>query len=386
MKTTFYQMLYSFKRIFTDTKPLLSKFLTIAVVILILGSAFSKEFGSLSESLDPVRLGYLNEDDGEIGKVLIDNLMDAENIEDWISLVEVDSFEEGKRLAGDSDVDEEDKIQGLLYFPSDFSDNYMDDDEKGNIKIYTGKTSQVDATVIKCVLDSFTSVIDLNKVVVEEFGTRITEEYSLDAGVEELLMESEDKPTAMDYYAVAMLMMFLMYSAEYGCNAIAEHYFGSIGDRIKTTPLKPYQQYVGKLSGVCFSSTIQGLFLVIFTKVIYNVNWGNNYLLLFLTVFSMSCVAVAIGALICMITRDRARGQSLVSIVVIASTFLAGGFVYMDMGQLKFISPSYYGHTALTSMIYSSDLVTTYKYIAILLCFTVVAGVITVILSRRKKA
>lgn len=385
MNNTFYQMLHSFKRTFTDTKPLISKFATIAIVILILGSAFSNAFDSQSKSLEPVRLGYLNEDEGEVGKTMLDNLMESEDIDAWISLVEVNSFEEGQSLAGDSDVADEDQIEGMIYFDPDFSKKY-ENDEACTVKIYTGKTSQMDSIVIKCVFNTFTSVVDLNKVIIEEFGTYISKEYSSDSGVEELPMKSEDKPSAMDYYAIAMLMMFLIFSAEYGCDAIAEDYLGVIGDRIKTTPLKPYQQYIGKMSGLCISSTLQGLFLVIFTKVLYDVNWGNNFPILLLIIFSMSCTAVALGSLMCMLTRDRARGQSLVSIIVIACTFLAGGFVYMDMGQLKYLSPNYYGHTALTSMIYTGRMATTYLYIEILWCFTIVAGIITVILSRRKKA
>ena len=76
MKNTFYQMLHSMKYTFMDTKPLISKFLTIIVVILILGSAFKDAFST--SSLDPVRLGYLNEDEGEIGEILLDNLLESD--------------------------------------------------------------------------------------------------------------------------------------------------------------------------------------------------------------------------------------------------------------------------------------------------------------------
>jgi ABC-2 type transport system permease protein len=383
MKNTFYQMLHSMKYTFMDTKPLISKFLTIIVVILILGSAFKDAFST--SSLDPVRLGYLNEDEGEIGEILLDNLLESDDIKGWIELVKVDSFEQGQSLTGDSSVSDEDRIDGMIYIDKDFSNTYENGDPC-KVKIYCGKTSQVEATVIKCVFDTFSNMVNLNKVILEEFGTNVSEEFSSDNGVEELPMKSEKKPGAMDYYAIAMLMMFLIFSAEYGCDNIAEDYLGVIGERIKTTPLKPYQQYIGKIFGLCVSSTIQGLFLVLFTKIVYDVNWGSNYLMVLLVVFSMSCTAVALGALICMITRDRSRGQSIVTALVIACTFLAGGFVKMDMGEMKYLSPNYYAQTSLITTIYGGDMSTTYLYVGILWGITAVAGILTVLLSRRKKA
>ena len=199
-------------------------------------------------------------------------------------------------------------------------------------------------------------------------------------------MESTKTPDAMSYYAVAMLLMFMIFGAQYGCDGVAEDYLGVIGERIRTTPIRPYQQYIGKLLGMCVASTLQGLLIVLFTGLVYDANWGSNYLMLLAIIFSMACASTAIGALVCMLTKDAARGQSVVTLIVIACTFLAGGFVKMDMGAFKYLSPNFYAQTAIFNSVYGGDMSVAYAYIGILWGFTAAASVLAVLLSRRKRA
>lgn len=384
MRNIFYQMVHSLKCVFKDTKPLLSKTLTIIIVILVLGSAFHDSFGS--SSLEPVRIGYLNEDEGEIGAYILDQLMEAEDVQEWMIPVEVSSFEEGQRLAGDSDVPEDERISAMIYIAKDFSDKYLNDADSVTVTIYCGQSSQVEATVIECVFDAFASTVNMTNVLMEHFNTGLPEDFSAESGVETMPMESTKTPDAMSYYAVAMLMMFLIFGAQYGCDGVAEEYLGVIGERIKTTPLRPYQQYIGKLLGMCVASALQGVFIVLFTGLIYDANWGSNYLMLLAIIFSMACAATAIGALVCMLTKDAARGQSVVTLIVIVCTFLAGGFVKMDMGAFKYLSPNFYAQTAIFNSIYGGDMSVAYAYIGILWGFTAAASVLAVLLSRRKRA
>lgn len=383
MNEIYYQMVHTLKCIFKDKRPLILKLLTIIIVILVLGSAFQNEFSS--ESLGRVRVAYLNEDEDSGGDVMIQSLLASDDVKEWMDLVEVENFEEGQHLAGDSGVDDDEKICAMIYIPKDFTDKYQSA-ESNVITIYCGKTSQVEATVVKCVFDTFASTINLNSTLEKNFNVSIDENFTLESGIEIMPMLAVGKPDSMGYYAVAMLMMVLIFGAEYGCSGIAEDYLGVVGERIKTTPLKPQNQYIGKLLGLCLASVIQGLFIVAFTGILYGANWGNNYPMILLIIFAMSCAATAIGALVCMITRNQARGSSIVSIIVIACTFLAGGFVKADMGALKYISPNYYAQTSMFNTIYNGDMNVTYLYIGVLFIITVVAGVLAVFLSRRKNA
>lgn len=384
MINIYFQMVHSLKCIFKDTKPLISKLLTFAIVILVLGSAFSETFDATS--MEPVRVAFLNEDEGPMGQEVW-NLMTDEELDnelgEWIILSEVDNFEEGQRLAGNSDVKEADRISAMIRIPKDFSQK-IQNGETAPVEIYCGRSSVVEATVVECVFNTFSNTWNANSI--EQLKGEMLKELNLDNSIKEMDMEGVDSPDAMSYYAIAMLMMTLLYSAEYGVNGIADDYLGVIGERIRTTPIKPYQQYIGKILGMCIASTLQGLFIVALTGVVYGANWGSNYLLLIAIIFAMSLVATTLGAMFCMITKDGQKAQAFVTVLVIACTFLAGGFVKMDMGAIKFISPNYYAQTAMFNSIYGGDMTIAYSYIGVLLGFATVASVVALALARRKKA
>ncbi len=418
MMNIYYQFLHSLKCIFKDTKPLISKLLTFSLVILVLGSAFSDMFDS---QIEPVNVGILNEDslDGndevykmnfEAGLEPIGTLTpesakeDTEDeeeeetkettaadveLQEWMKVYNVNSLEDAQILAGDSDIPEKNQIAAMVHFDESFSEDYanLDDDESMAVPIKTGKADQVDKTVVKCVFDTYVNTVNANIAAIKEFGKPLyEEEIDFEAGYKEMDTDASSTPDAMSYYSIAMLMMVLLYGAEYGCNSIAEDYLGIIGERIKITPIKRYQQYIGKMIGMVIATTLQGLFIVLLTGLVYGANWGSNYLALLGVIFSMSAASVTLGACLCMITRNGDRGQAMVSLLVIACTFLAGGFVKMDMGALKFISPNYYAQTAMFNSIYNGDTGIALQNIGILWLFTIAASGIAILLSRRKRA
>ncbi len=418
MRNIYYQFIHTLKCVFLDYKPLISKILTFSLVILVLGSAFSDMFDT---GLEPVKVGILNEDTGE--EKAADGIVqllepqgpltpvkesdeDAEDeetedaaesaevsISQWMKVYTVNNEEDGRSLACDKDIAEDQQIAAMIHFDKDFSkkvaENYEKEDaDPVSISIKTGRSSQIDTTVVKCVFDTFTSSLNANVAVQKHFnGSKsLPQEIDFENGYTRMEIDAEATPDAMSYYAIAMLMMVLLYGAEYGYNSIADDYFGVIGERIKTTPIKRYQQYIGKMLGMVTATTLQGIFIVLLSGLVYGANWGNNYLALLGIIISMSAASVTLGACLCMITRDGARGQSMVVLLVIACTFLAGGFVKVDMGPLKFISPNYYAQTAMFNSIYNGDTAIALQNIGVLWLFVIGASAIAILMSRRKRA
>lgn len=427
MRNIYYQFLHTLKCVFLDYKPLISKILTFSLVILVLGSAFSDMFDT---GLEPVTVGILNEDEGK--EKVADGIIQVlepqgtltpvkasdEDVEDedeekdkdkdeedeeetteaetevsiseWMKVYSVKNEDDGRSLACDKDIAEDHQIAAMIHFDKDFSKNVVDHDEDADpisITIKTGRSSQIDATVVKCVFDTFTSSLNADFAVQKHFpGKSLPQDLDLENGYVKMETDAESTPDAMSYYAIAMLMMVLLYGAEYGCNSIADDYFGVIGERIKTTPIKRYQQYIGKMLGMVVATALQGIFIVLLSGLVYGANWGSNYLALLGVIFSMSAASVTLGACLCMITRDGAKGQSMVSLLVIACTFLAGGFVKVDMGPLKFISPNYYAQTAMFNSIYNGDMGIAMQNIGILWLFVIGASSIAILMSRRKRA
>ncbi len=410
MRNIYYQFIHSMKCVFLDYKPLLTKILTFSLVILVLGSAFSEMFDS---KLEPVTVGVLNEDSGEAAGLIIDSALNPQgtltpekeldtdteekeeadkakvSTEEWMKSYFVKNEEDGRSLACDSDIDESQQIVAMIHFGEDFSKQHTDEnDEPIPITVKSGRSSMIDSTIVKCVFDSVIGVLNADAAVQDNISPNIVfpKEPNLDDAYVKMETDAASTPDAMSYYAIAMLMMVLLYGAEYGCSSISDDFFGVIGDRIKITPIKRYEQYIGKMLGMIVATTLQGLFIVLLSGLVYGANWGNNYLALLVCIFSMSAASVTLGACLCMITRDGAKGQSMVSLLVLACTFLAGGFIKVDMGALKYISPNYYAQTAMFNSIYNGDTGIAMQNIGILWLFVIGASAVAILLSRRKRA
>lgn len=378
----FYEIVHALKSVFFDRKALLSKLLTIVIVILILGSAFEGQF---EVNLEKVKIGYLNKDSGDVGKAMVDMMKKNDDMKKWVELKEVKTFEEAQVRSSNKDVKEADRLGALLEFPKDFSTQFTND-KKTSINLYTGKMSQLDTIVVHSVFDTYVNMVNVTKILAADFKQPIQDDFELTSGVEDLVPASKTKPNAMSYYTVAMLMMIMIFGAEYGSHGVAETYLGTLGERIKTSPENPLVLFFGKMIGLCLASFIQGIFLMLFAHFAFNVDWGDNIPMLLLIVFAMSVACTSIGAFICTLVKNEAKASSIVSFVVIGSTFLAGGFIKMDLGELKFISPNFYGQSAMFNTIYQGDMQLVGQYVLILFGIALGTGLLSVVLSGRKRA
>lgn len=372
------QIYYTVKRIFMESKAVIVKLLSFILLILILGSAFSDAFEV--SSLDKITILCCNEDSGTRGEEFIESLMDIDTIKDIVSFEEADTFEEAEKK-----VDEE-LAEAVVYIPKEFSEQVEDKDKNNTIEVYRRKYSGISSTVVETVVESYINGLNCAEVVFKMQGNLQGFNFTAESGLDEQPLTSSGKvPTSMGYYALAMLLMMMLYGAEYGCSGMAEESLGTLGDRVRLSPMKTYQQYIGKIIGLSLVTFIQALIIILFTKVVYDVDWGNNIPLLIAIIFSFSVVTTTMGAMLCVITGDESKAQSVITVLIIVFTFLAGGFVYADFSGVENISLSYYAKSAILNMVYAGDLNIVYQNIGIMWAVTAVFIIVSVFVAERKK-
>lgn len=369
---------YSVKRILKDTKPIITKIVTFIIVILILGSAFDKAFDSTT--IDKVKIVFFNEDTGSLGNGIIELFKDNEQINSLAIVDTVDSFEAGQKLI------ENEQTDAFIYIPSDYSTLIEDRDEVKNLDIYLQNYTGLNAMVIQSIISA--TINGLNTASTVYYISGSMEKFQFDTAdcIKEMPLSKDIQPTAMAYYAISMLLMMLLYGADYGRIGVGEDFLGVLGDRIKLSPMKPVVQYSGKILGLTIVTFIQGLVIILFTSVVYKVNWGNNILLLLLIVFTFSLLATIIGAMLTILTRNVDKAGSIVPLIIIGCTLLSGGFFPIDLGNIAKISPSYYAKGALFEMIYNQNLDNALNYVGIMWILIVVFSLISLAGSRRKRA
>lgn len=372
------QFCYSVKRLLKEPKPIIMKIMTYMIIILILGSAFSKAFDSTT--LEKVNIAFYNEDKGNIGSRIIKIFNENDQINKLAIIDTVESLEEGKKLINNEEAD------ALIYIPSDYSVLSEDEDATDNLDIFLQNYTGVNAMIIQSIISTTINGLNTANTVYHMNGS--TERFQFDSvdSIKEMPLSKNIQPTAMAYYAMAMLLMMLFYGADYGRVGVGEDFSGVLGDRIKFSPMKPVVQYTGKILGLAMVKFIQGLVIIMFTAIVYKVDWGNEIWLLLLIIFTFSLLATIIGAMLTILTRDVDIAGSIVPLIIIGCTFLSGGFFPVDLGNAAKISPSYYAKNTLFEMIYNHNVDNALKFVGIMWIMIVVFCLISLASARRKRA
>ncbi len=342
--TVFY---YTIKQNWRDRATYLEMMLLPIVLIFILGMSLNQVF--TVPSLSPVATAVINEDTGPMGENF-NQFLAYEKVSELIELVPVNSLEEGRRLVTEGE------IEALIHLPADVLQQ-----EAGTIRLITGPRQSLGTDVVESLLDSFVqganTVLAMENMGVagDTFGFR---ENHLRR---QSLTAAEVIPGAMDYYAVTMLVMFMMYGTTYAAFGMKEGYLGPVGSRIGITPIRRSHHYLGLVAANLVTVMLQGAIIITFTHVAFQVNWGNNLPLIFGLVFLTGTTAIGLGTAIVTITRDEILAGNMINILVPAMTFLSGGFFRFNppsgswMAALQYLSPNYLAQTALFTTIYGGE-------------------------------
>ncbi|KOP78303.1 hypothetical protein AMS59_10510 [Lysinibacillus sp. FJAT-14745] len=372
------QIFYSGKRILMDPKPIFVRLLSFMVIILILGTAFKNQFSVTS--LDKVKVAYSNADSGQLGELFIKSMIGSEEIKSLAEFEQVHSLDEGREILNNEEA------VAFIFIPDGFSKQGESEGTSKTIEVYLAKSSGVDTTIVRNVVDSLVNGMNTAGVVATMSGNLQMEQANSDTSLEEVPLTNSKSATAIGYYSIAMLLMFLLRGQEYGASGMGEDYLGTVGDRLKLSPIKPFEQYLGKTIGLSLVTFLQGMVIILFTKYVYDVDWGNHFAVIVLVVFVFSLLSTTLGGMLTILTQDSVKADAIANIVTLGSTFLIGGFVIVDFGAFAAIAPSYYAKSAIFNVVYNDQLGPAFVNIGQMLAITMLFAVTSILVSRRKRA
>lgn len=348
------------------------------VVILVLGTALSSTFKHSDISITPV--AYLNLDNGTASNAF-NEFIKLEDIEEIISVKTVASYDEGIEMIRNREV------AAMIYINENYTQN-LKNGGTGDIEIIKSQHSSFGASVVSSVIDSYVNAAN----AIEASGKlgNFIPQFSRSDSVKKMPINSTGRtPTSMDYYSVTMLVMTIMYGAHYGIDELGKDYFESIGQRLKSAPIKSYEMYVGKTIGIVITLFLQALILVLFTKYVFNVNWGNNLTEVLFICLILSMLSIGLGVMICMVSSSRRKATSLISILVPVFTFVAGGYFPIDnvggiIEKIKYISPNYLAQRAIFNLVYEAGAQETQFFLLIMVGISLILFITSAVAGRRK--
>lgn len=361
-----------------DTGNTLGQMLVFPIVlILILGMALSPmyEVGNL----EPTMVGYLNEDGGLAGS-MVDEFMAMPEIEDLLDVQRLNSVSQGEELL------QKGEITALIHVPQDYSAK-VQVGEGAEIAIIGHPGRSFGVSMVETVMESFT--YGGNAIQAMFTMGNLQPEYNpaLDSIEDQPISASGLRPSAMGYYAVTMLVMIAMYGTMYGAFGMGENNMSPVGLRVKASPIRPREQYIGAILGNVSTIFVSSMVIIAFTHFVYGVSWGDNLPLVLLITLMHVILTIGLGTMAIMVTRDENRASVLLNVLVVASTFLAGGYFKISLppsiGWIQYISPNFLAQTALFNTIYDGPLSETMLMLAAMAGIIVLSFAVAMVAERR---
>lgn len=360
---------YTILRNVRDYRNLTSMIALPIVLILILGSALSSSFKI--KNGDPVEVLLINEYESKIAPAF-ENFLSSKDIKKIINIGKVKDFKEGidRVKAGEA--------AALINV------------KREEIEVYNSNLSTFKASIVQNVVDSFIQSANAGYAYAK-MGSKETHIDFAENIKEEAINIDGKIPRAIDYYAVSMLIMTMMYGCMHGCSTMAEEQFYKTEIRLKSAPIALYQIHIGKVAGTIAALILDGIIIILFTKYVYKADWGNNMPMILFACLTLAVMASGLGVASFMIIGNERKTRTMLSILVPLSTFLGGGYLPIkDMSviieKLSYASPNYITQKIMLNTIFDGNHLQTNNLLLTLWIVSFVLFLISAFLGRRDLA
>ncbi|MCG7377902.1 ABC transporter permease [Paenibacillus sp. ACRSA] len=311
------------------------------LLILILGNALSGVFQSENQeakhSLIPqISTVVVNEDDGEVGKNVVAFLTSSAN-EEMFNIQMQTSSEMAMEML------ESGQVEQYIYLPSDLTMDY-EAHQIGNITVY-GKDNHIEkVNITDLALSAYgdgymameiASASNQNIVYSHQYSNMLIASGETDQAS---VSSSGSSISAMSYYGVTMLVLILVYGLANTMNFVQEEYSEALGDRYLVTPISKTALILGQFQTGVTISIMQGVVIVVCAKLFFDVSYGDSIMFVLFIILAGAIFFNALGLLLGVIARRIKQVDGLVTVLIPVMTFVGGGFVKLDMGELSSIS------------------------------------------------
>lgn len=263
--------------------------------------------------------------------------LDGEEVADYVAPEPVRDLDEALRLMRDGE------IAAAVVLPADF-DRSVAEGRTVEIELIRDPERGFAVATVQTVLEGYLSGLNAVRAVIEVTGAGFEFEMSpggrsgaaagdepenARATVRRMPVDSERSEAggAIDYYAVTMLVMFLVFGALYASYGLHEQYLRNAGLRIRCAPVRRLSSVAGTTAASAVTVVVSGLFIIGATALLFGVDWGSRPGFLLLMLAAHAAFVTAFGVFVLGVFRNDQRSEIAISIVAQVGAFVAGGLI-----------------------------------------------------------
>jgi len=143
---------------------------------------------------------------------------------------------------------------------------------------------------------------------------------------------------ALDYYALSMTAMFLMFGAMFGATSSVRERVEQTMDRMLASPASRTSIVGGKMLGVFLLGMVQFAVLYAFTKYVLHVVWGSSFSAILLVATAEIAAVTGLATLISSVAKTQRAVGGIGPLLIQIQAALGGAFFQIDILP-KWIQP-----------------------------------------------
>lgn len=348
---------FELRRILKIRTVLLNLFILPLILIFILGTALSGTMGSGEDAvIKPVRVGIIQSTEATEASI-VDEALQA-----FLTSPAVSDMLKVRDLAT-----QEDAVSALRQGELDFAvilpnglQEHLVAGKGAELQWILGKDNtlnMVGQTVFTRFTDELNRQVAIAKVLGPEVvaamafvpNTDLTEEPTY------ITTSSPGKAgnsySASQYYAASMLAMFMLYSGMTTINSLFSEKDKKTLIRLQAAPVGNGIIFAGKIAGNSLLAFMQAIIIIVMTYWLYGVNWGSHPWLIILICVLITIASMTIGIIVALVSKNATSASGMMQAIIIAMTFISGGFTPIAVDLVHRISEFTVNHWALQSFL-----------------------------------
>ena len=336
---------------FSDLNGLLLMLAAPLIISAIMGAALGNFFSTGSTPIRDIRIIIVNDDEGELGQRFVDALT-SDDLADLLEPTLMDDLDAAREII------ETGGARAVIHIRPDFSRRLDEADgteaQTTAIQLYTDPAANVSPLIMRSIVDQVAggfsiaaissqvsveqilahaetlgqAIANLDGILEDELGTILAqgaidriELNSVAVGDKE---DAEFSPLA--FFAPSMAIFFLMFAAFTGTRSILTEKTRGTLSRLLGTPTSYNQILVGKMGGTFLTGILQFIVLVVASRLIFGLNWGNSLPGLILMMLAVVAAATSLGALVAALSKDANQANVIGGAINLIFAALGGNF------------------------------------------------------------
>ena len=300
-----------------DRNAMILILLAPLLVSAIMGAALGTTIHSGKAGTGLIKVILINEDKGPLSKAVVDSLVSG-RLADLVEAQAMSNLDEAQTLAQSGEID------AIIEIPPGFTEPAQQPSldpaslglHRPDLHLYIYKDSAYTRTLLKDVADQIAHLLSSSQPGASQFNI----------GVSNLAGDELPDPNPFAFFAPSMAIFFLMFTMfDAPRSILTEQRTGTLA-RLITTPTSLVQILLGKLCGSYLTGVLQLIILVIASRLIFNLKWGNSLPALMALTVAVVVATSSLGAVIAAFSNTVNQAESFGAAILIVSAGLGGNF------------------------------------------------------------